>query len=205
MRNLPKGIKYVIGIDEAGRGPLAGPVSVGVVAVKASQFFGRQKTGLLSGIKDSKQLFEKEREEFFEIILSEAQEGNLFYAHSFSSNTIIDGKGIVPAVRSAIKRCLTKLDLDPKKSLVLLDGSLKAPEEFCFQETIIKGDGKEPIIGLASIVAKVTRDRHMKKLAKKYPSYDFHLHKGYGTRLHYEKLRQYGFSKIHRLSFLKKF
>ena len=115
----------------------------------------------------------------------------------------IDQKGITHAIRLSIKRCLKRCKVDPRVTRVLLDGSLKAPEEFMYQETIIKGDQKEKVISLASIMAKVTRDQWMKKEALKYPEYGFEIHKGYGTKKHRENIKKKGLSPIHRKSFLK--
>lgn len=191
--------KHVIGIDEAGRGPLAGPVSVGTVLL-----FSQSKLPL-SGLKDSKKLSEKQREECFARIRSWQKEGKLQYAVSLVSHSVIDAKGISFAIRSGIARNLKKLDADPKFAEVLLDGSLKAPQEYTCQKTIIKGDEKIPVISLASIVAKVTRDRAMKRLGKKYPQYGFEIHKGYGTLSHRKMIQKYGPCEIHRKTFLRNF
>ncbi len=193
--------KYLIGIDEAGRGPLAGPVSVGVVVLNARDLKERKKW--LSGIKDSKKLSEKMREEWFAKIKKSERDGWLQFAVTFGSARMIDKKGIVFAIKDCIKRALLQLGVNSKKTVVLLDGGLKAPLEYIYQKTIIKGDEKEPVIALASIVAKVSRDRLMKKISRKYPKYDFEKHKGYGTLGHYRKIKRYGPSLIHRKSFLK--
>ena len=209
-------IKYLIGIDEAGRGALAGPVSVGAVMWKVAdwpeikKFLKDYPVG-----KDSKKLTPKQRDFWFEKI----QELNVKHlvAHmvAFSSNKIIDKKGINFAVQFGINKCLEQLELATEDGplgavqgpssagLVLLDGGLRAPAEWLNQQTIIKGDEKELIISLASIVAKVSRDREMIKLSKKYPDHHFHLHKGYGTKLHYEKISKFGFLVIHRETYLK--
>jgi len=193
--------KYVIGIDEAGRGPLAGPVSVGAVLFEYDEYekFKKESKDTLAG-RDSKKLSEKKREEWFENI----QKLPLKSSVAFSSNKVIDTKGIVPAINIAIEKIFTGFKLKPQECLVLLDGNLKAPYEFENQETIIKGDEKEPVISLASIVAKVSRDRYIVKLAKKYPEYNFEKHKGYGTKVHYEMIKEHGLCNIHRRSFLKK-
>ena len=198
---------FLIGIDEAGRGPLAGPISVGVFSVNDKSLLKRFK-----GVKDSKQLSEKQREEWFKRIKEESrvcrQSGNksmIGYAVSFSSPKVIDERGLTYATKSALSRCLKKLEkggfanIDAK---VLLDGSLYAPKRYRYQETIIDGDAKEPIIALASICAKVLRDRKMKRLAKKFPGYGFEVHKGYGTKTHYRTIKRHGLSLIHRRSFL---
>ncbi len=192
--------KWLVGIDEAGRGPLAGPVSVGVV-VAPSAF----KTVFKKyAVKDSKKLSEKDREQWYKWLNKERREGKLNFATALVSNQIIDKQGIVPAVRLGIKRCLARLNLEPEECEVLLDGSLKAPLIFKSQKTIIKGDETEPIIALASIAAKVRRDRYMCRLAAEYPKYQFEIHKGYGTKAHYAALKKHGLSTIHRLSFLKR-
>ncbi len=194
---------YLIGIDEAGRGPIAGPVAVGVFCVRSPDILRK-----FAGVKDSKQLSEKQREEWFLKIQRAFKDGYIHYAVSFSDSTYVDTQGIVPAIRSAMQRALQKLEgfgIVPNKSRVLLDGALKAPEYYLNQQTIIDGDAKRRIIALASICAKVLRDRRMKSLAKKHPGYGFEIHKGYGTRGHYEAIRVKGFSGIHRRSFLSNF
>lgn len=190
-------MKWIVGVDEAGRGPLAGPVSVGVVSIPI-------KTKLLfEGLTDSKKLSEKRREEWFQKIQEWNREGKLQYAVSLVSSSIIDKKGIVFAINLGMSRCVRKLGINPKRTLVLLDGSLHAPKEFLHQRTIIKGDEKISVISLASIVAKVTRDRYMVKLAMKYPEYAFDVHKGYGTFIHRMAIKKSGISKIHRKTFLR--
>ena len=126
--------------------------------------------------------------------------GELDFRVSLVSEKIIDRHGISYALCLGIKRCLSGLKIE-KNSWIFLDGALKAPEEFSRQKTIIKGDEKIPVISLASIMAKVTRDRIMQKLHKKYPQYGFNAHKGYGTALHVEKIQSFGASKIHRKTF----
>lgn len=189
-------MRYVIGIDEAGRGPLAGPVAVGAVAV--SRNFSKN---FFKGIKDSKKLTPEERDLWFSLTLEAKKNGLLNYAVSLVSEKIIDSKGITYAIRLGIKRCLNKLNIE-KSSQIFLDGSLKAPKEFFHQLTVIRGDEKIPVVALASIVAKVTRDRKMVRLSKKFPEFDFHLHKGYGTRLHREAILKFGLTELHRKSFL---
>src|SRR3989338_638144 len=189
---------YVVGIDEAGRGPLAGPVSVGVVKIPPN--FNKN---FFRSIKDSKKLSSEDREVWFALAREAKKEKLLDFAVSLVSEKIIDRKGIVHAVKVGIKRCFKKLAIE-EDSQIFLDGSLKAPEEFRHQRTIIKGDEKVPIISLASIVAKVTRDRMMVKISKKFPAFNFHLHKGYGTLMHREALKKYGSTVIHRQSFLRR-
>ncbi len=187
----------LIGIDEAGRGPLAGPVAVGAVRIgtKFNQKF-------FKGIKDSKKLSKEERELWFELVKEAQKTRDLKVAVSLVSENIIDKHGIAYAIRLGIKRCLEKLNAETGDQ-IFLDGGIRAPEEFKRQKTIIKGDEKVPLIALASICAKVTRDRYMERLSKKYPKYGLHIHNGYGTLLHRTAIKKYGPSEIHRKSFLK--
>lgn len=201
--------RLLIGIDEAGRGPIAGPVAVGVFAVTR-----RSDLREFAGVRDSKKLSESQREAFFLQIREAQKAGHAHYAVSFSSAGVIDKRGIVPAIKAAMNRALKRLESGlrrvdlrtegrPTRCRVLLDGSLVAPKRFTDQKTIIGGDDIEPVISLASICAKVLRDRKMKRLAKKHPHYGFEIHKGYGTKAHYRAIRKHGLSKIHRRSFLK--
>lgn len=194
----------IFGIDEAGRGPIAGPVSVGVFRSDLSIVDLKKsikKTGLK--LRDSKKLTHKEREIWFLQIQKWKDEGKCDFNITLISAKIIDKKGIVFAINKSLHSSL--YNLKPKTShLILLDGGLKAPKEFKKQKTIIKGDEKEPVISLASICAKVTRDRYMDKISKKYPKYNFYIHKGYGTKSHYEAIYKYGVTDIHRKTFLKK-
>jgi len=191
-------MRYLIGIDEAGRGPLAGPVSVGAVMIRVDA-----DMSLLSSMRDSKQLNSQDREELFQELKNLKKEGKLDFAVSFSAASMIDGRGIMPSIRSALAKCLKKLEARPDECNILLDGSLYAPEEFLEQRTIIRGDASEPLISAASIAAKVMRDRHMERLAHLYPVYGFDVHKGYGTLRHREAIRAYGLSELHRASFCK--
>ena len=193
-------MSYVVGIDEAGRGPLAGPVAVGAVSVD-SERSRRMLKRFFKGIRDSKKLSSEDRELWFALALEAKKEKLLDFAVSLVSEKIIDRKGIVHAVKVGIKRCFKKLAIE-EDSQIFLDGSLQAPKQFRHQRTIIKGDEKVPIISLASIVAKVTRDHMMVKISKKFPQFSFHLHKGYGTLMHREALKKYGSTVIHRQSFL---
>ncbi|MDP6387809.1 MAG: ribonuclease HII [Candidatus Pacebacteria bacterium] len=193
---LENKINYTIGIDEAGRGPLAGPVAVGVVLIQTG--FNRR---FFSGIRDSKQLTEIQREKWFGKM---EENKNIRHAVCFTNAGQIDKFGIVKSVNKAMKRALERLNVSSKQCRVLLDGRLKAPSIYKLQKTIIKGDEKEPIISLASVVAKVKRDRKMIRLAKRYPKYCFEKHKGYGTRLHYKKIKKYGPCTLHRRSFIIK-
>lgn len=195
--------QYIIGIDEVGKGPLAGPVAVGACLISVSKIKSFQAMGYFKGIRDSKKLSEKKKEEWLEKIEESKRKGDLNYSVSFISNKIIDKKGISQCIKSAIENSLKKLKAEPSKTIVLLDGGLKAPQKFTNQKTIIKGDEKEPVISLASIVAKVTRDRKMVEYSKKFPQYGFEIHKGYGTALHRRKIRENGLSELHRKSFCK--
>lgn len=194
---------FLVGVDEAGRGPIAGPVAVAAfcVATKGKRqlldFFDNRR------VKDSKKLTAAARERIFKEIITQEKLGTVSYAVSFASARVIDRKGISFAIKRALAQSLRVLGAKPAECRILLDGGLKAPEFFCFQRTIIKGDEKESTIALASIVAKVSRDRLMRRLAKKYSLYGFDVHKGYGTKAHYRKLQQHGLSPVHRKSFLK--
>ncbi len=201
---------FVIGIDEAGRGPLAGPVAVGAVLVPRAFDWT-----LLEGVKDSKQLRPQVREEIFQKMTELERVGKLQYAVAFSSHSMIDRKGIVPAIRSALRTTLLHLARDfmdnskwnlrgqslEESAEVLLDGGLIAPISFPMQRTIIRGDQTERAISLASIAAKVLRDRRMEALAEQYPSYGFDEHKGYGTLDHRRAIAREGLCEIHRMTF----
>lgn len=206
MKKTRDKCEYVIGIDEAGRGPLAGPVAVGVCCVHIQKYKEVLKDTKKIKNKDSKKLSHKEREEWFEIITKWQKEKKIHFQVSLIDSKIIDTKGISFAIRSGIEKSLKKVtdnfkEINPEECMVLLDGSLHAPEYFNNQKTIIKGDEKEPIISLASICAKVMRDRYMQKMAKKYPEYKLEIHKGYGTVLHINLIKKHGISGMHRKSF----
>ena len=191
-------MKCVVGIDEVGRGPLAGPVSVAAVAIEKR--FYEEILGEFKDLKDSKKTSANLREKWLKKI--DKFPKSIFYSVSLVGNIAIDKKGIVRAIEISLSRSLGKLDLKPDKCEVLLDGSLRAPKKFKNQKTIIRGDEKEKIIAMASIVAKVYRDKHMKRQSKIFPLYGFEKHKGYGTKEHIKKIKKYGASDIHRLSFL---
>jgi ribonuclease HII len=193
-------ISYLVGIDEAGRGPLAGPVSVGAVLVPTHFDWSK-----VDGAKDSKQMTALAREEVYARMLQLKAEGEIRFVVALSSARTIDTKGIVPAIRLALEGAIEKLEVNPTHCRVLLDGGLKAPAQYVYQETIIKGDAKEKVIALASIAAKVLRDRHMVREALKYPQYDFEVHKGYGTKKHRDKMTLFGLCAIHRRSFCRAF
>jgi ribonuclease HII len=197
-----KGRKYIVGIDEAGRGPLAGPVSVAGVLFEKKSVRRLERLFLLIKGKDSKKLNEKQRDFWFEVIQKEERAGNIKIAHFLISETHIDTKGIVSAVFLGLEKSLKKLEVVAIETEVLLDGALRAPKEYIYQKTIIRGDETELSIRLASIVAKVTRDKKMVQLAKKYPEYGFEKHKGYGTKEHQKALGQFGLCEIHRKTFI---
>lgn len=188
--------RLLIGVDEAGRGPLAGPVSIGIVAVPVRFNLANH----FPGLKDSKQLSAKRREDLYKIIVQHAHAGNLDFCYRYTGPGVIDTIGINRAVRHAIYRGVRAVALEPRHVHVLLDGLLYAPKAYS-QETIIGGDESEPLIALASIVAKVRRDRLMRRLARQYPEYGFDEHKGYGTKSHYAAIQKYGLSDIHRRTY----
>jgi len=192
-----KPIKYIVGVDEVGRGPLAGPVAIGAVLFEAGKV---PKDFLLA--KDSKQLSEQNRELWFRKIMKAKRAGVLDFCTAFVGAEKVDTLGITNALSLAIQRALARLEINPANTLILLDGSLRAPDHFLFQQTIIGGDRKEPIISLASIGAKVLRDKKMCRLAKIYPQFGFEQHKGYGTSFHIETIKKIGLCDIHRRSFV---
>ncbi|MDQ5957720.1 MAG: ribonuclease [Patescibacteria group bacterium] len=194
--------KYIIGIDEAGRGPLAGPVTVGLLLVEAKKLNFLQKKFFATGVKDSKKLTAKKREAIWAALNILQKEGKLQYACAHIGPAIIDKKGISFAVKSGVAKVLADIAVQPTECKVYLDGLLSAPSIFTKQETIIRGDETEVVIALASVVAKVSRDYLMAKLALKYPNYGLEKHKGYGTKLHLEALKRHGLSIIHRRSYL---
>lgn len=191
-------ITHIIGIDEVGRGPLAGPVTLCACAVPVDFDFLQ-----FEGIRDSKKLSEKKRVEWHAKIREMKAKKMLDFAHASISAPEIDRRGIACAIEEAVRLCLVELSIAPESAEVRLDGALKAPKEYLNQKTIIKGDEKEPVISAASIVAKVVRDGHMTEVSATYPVYGFATHKGYGTATHIKAIKEHGASPIHRLSFLK--
>ncbi len=185
------GYKVVCGIDEAGRGPLAGPVYAAAVILPL---------GLeIEGLNDSKKLSEKKREQLFDIIKEKA----IDYSIGIATEQEIDEINILNATFLAMHRAVEGLKTKPDYALV--DGNQYPRIPSVTEETVVKGDAKSMSIAAASILAKVSRDRFMLEKAKEYPQYQFEKHKGYGTKLHYEMLNEYGASPIHRMTFLKNY
>ena len=183
------GISPICGVDEAGRGPLAGPVCAAAVILPR---------GLeIPGLNDSKQLSEKKRDALYDVITEKA----LAYGISFASVEEIEALNILNATYLAMNRAISMLKITP--ALALIDGNRNAGIEIN-SRCIVKGDSRCASIAAASILAKVTRDRYMHEMAEKYPQYGFDAHKGYGTKAHYAAIREFGPSEIHRMSFLKK-
>lgn len=189
--------QFIIGVDEVGRGPLAGPVAVGAFLATPAVLHPYR------GIRDSKQLSPSAREEWALRLRRAMQDdpASLRYAVSFVSAAMIDKVGIQRAIRRALSSALRQLRADPSLCKVLLDGGLHAPPEYEDQRTIIRGDETETAIALASIVAKVARDRRMVRLDKVHKGYGFATHKGYGTALHRAAIKRLGLSPIHRHTF----
>ena len=185
-----KGITAICGVDEAGRGPLAGPVCAAAVILPPHLE--------IPGLDDSKKLTDKRRRELMPIIKEQA----LAYGIAFATHEEIDEINILQATFLAMERAIAQLE--GKAEFALIDGNRQKDFGLPVQ-TIVKGDSLSANIAAASVLAKVTRDDYMDEMAKLYPQYGFEIHKGYGTKAHYEALRTYGHSAIHRLSFLKKF
>lgn len=185
---ISDGFNCICGVDEAGRGPLAGPVCAAAVILPVG--------AVIPGLDDSKKLTEKKREALYDVI----KETAVSYGIAFASEKEIDEMNILNATFLAMNRAVGKLGVKP--DLALIDGNQK-PHTGINEVTVIKGDGKSMSIAAASVLAKVMRDRYMLELDKKYPQYEFKKHKGYGTKLHYEKILEYGISDVHRKTFLK--
>lgn len=185
-----EGVNIICGVDEAGRGPLAGPVCAAAVILPPHL--------QIPGLTDSKKLTDKKRRELFPII----QEQAVAYGIGFASEKEIDEINILQATFLAMERALSGLSVKPE--LVLIDGNRE--KDFGLPvKTVVKGDSLSANIAAASILAKVSRDDVMLKMEEAYPGYGFAIHKGYGTKAHYEALREYGSCPIHRTTFLKKF
>lgn len=183
-----QGFKLICGVDEAGRGPLAGPVCAAAVILPE----GLED----AGINDSKKLSEKKRDALYDLITEKA----VAYSIATASEKEIDELNILNATFLAMRRAVEGLGIKP--DYVLIDGN-RLPKTGYPEEAIVKGDAKSVSIAAASILAKVTRDRLLTEMDKQYPEYCFAQHKGYPTKLHYEMIKQYGISPVHRLSFLK--
>ena len=186
---LSEGYNIVCGADEAGRGPLAGPVCAAAVILPDGVE--------IEGLNDSKKLSEKKREALYSVITEKA----LSYAVAYGTLEEIEEFNILNATYLAMNRAIEGLSV--KADFALIDGN-RVPKDIKIPcETVVKGDGKSASIAAASILAKVTRDRLLLEYDKKYPQYNFKKHKGYGTKEHYEAIEKYGVSEVHRLSFLK--
>lgn len=184
------GYHVVCGVDEAGRGPLAGPVCAAAVILPQ---------GLeIAGLNDSKKITDKKRRELYDVITN----GAIAYAVALIDEKEIDEINILQATYRAMSQAIR--DLSVKPDMVLIDGN-RAPELPVDCKTVVKGDSLSASIAAASILAKVTRDRLMEEMDEIYPQYGFAIHKGYGTKRHYEALREHGPCKLHRMTFLKKF
>ncbi len=191
------GFKIIAGADEAGRGSLAGPVAGAVVVARIEGSPQTLFRGLPStAIKDSKQLSANQREEIFERMI---QEPRIKWKVSFIWPSVIDRINILQATKLAWKRCLKKLDFQP--DFLFIDGNQGIEKLKIEQQIVIKGDQKIFLVSLASIIAKVSRDKLMERLSIKYPEYNFSQHKGYGTKLHLKNLKKFGPCAIHRKSF----
>ena len=186
-----KGINYIAGIDEAGRGPLAGPVVVACVIMK--------KDSMIEGINDSKKVTENRREKLYELITNEA----IAFSTSIINHDVIDEINILNATKLGVTKCIESISKKPE--LILIDALNNIDTKGIKFESIIKGDAKSYLIAAASIVAKVTRDRIMRQWDEIYPEYGFEKHKGYGTKAHIEGIKEFGLCSIHRRSFTKKF
>ena len=185
-----KGYKTVAGVDEAGRGPLAGPVCAAAVILP--------ENCEIEGLNDSKKLSEKKREALYDVIIEKA----ISYDIQLIDNNVIDEINILQATMLAMTNAVNGLKVKPQ--FAIIDGN-KVPEQLQIPaDCVVKGDAKSMSIAAASILAKVTRDRLMSELDKKYPEYEFARHKGYGTKLHQEKLLEYGPCEIHRKTFIGK-
>ncbi len=186
---LKNGYNLICGVDEAGRGPLAGPVCAAAVILP--------ENCVIDGLNDSKKISEKKREILFDIIKEKA----VAYCIAYGTLEEIEQYNILEATYIAMNRAINGLNIKP--DFALIDGN-RVPKGILIPcETVVKGDSKSYSIAAASILAKVTRDRLMLEYDQKYPQYLFASHKGYGTKAHYEAIKQHGVCEIHRLSFLK--
>lgn len=226
--------RFIVGIDEVGRGPVAGPVMVCAFIFLVPDFEKQIKEYSIENklpLRDSKKLTQKQKEKWVKYFKEERGKGNCDFAVSAISASDIDKIGIVPSIQKALNNSLNKITTQAIKSAsqdeqnlralpasglrrdsdfvhpatlhIYLDGGLKAPVEYVNQETIIKGDELHPVISCASIVAKVTRDALMDKYGLEYVNYGFENHAGYGTSAHYDAIKKYGLTPLHRKTFLK--
>lgn len=187
---MAQGVTTICGVDEAGRGPLAGPVCAAAVILPPELE--------IPGLNDSKKLTDKKRRALYDIIVSEA----VSYGIAMASEQEIDEINILQATFNAMERAIEQLHIPPQ--MALIDGNRARPFPVPVQ-TVIKGDSLSANIAAASILAKVTRDRYMEEMAERYPQYGFEIHKGYGTKAHYAALTEHGTCPIHRRTFLRKF
>ena len=187
---IARGIAPICGVDEAGRGPLAGPVCAAAVILPPELE--------IPGLNDSKKLTDKKRRALYDIIVAEA----VSYGIAMASEQEIDEINILQATFNAMERAMDQLTVRP--ALALIDGNRERPFPVAVQ-TVVHGDGLSANIAAASILAKVTRDRYMEEMAERYPQYGFEIHKGYGTKAHYAALTEHGPCPIHRRTFLRKF
>ena len=187
-------MRLIVGIDEVGRGPLAGPVSIGIVVCK--------KLLVMPELTDSKKMTEEARERVYALAREREREAEILFGVFSASATVIDEVGIEDALCRIIAQGLRELVPEADSAEVILDGRLHAPKEYR-QQCIIGGDILVPAISLAAVVAKVERDHHMVRMATKYPDYGFEEHKGYGTARHIRAIQEKGPSTIHRITFLK--
>lgn len=185
-----KGIKIICGVDEAGRGPLAGPVCAAAVILPPNAD--------IPGLNDSKKLSDKKRRELYPVIKEQA----IAYGIAFVDHKTIDEINILQATYLAMGQAIAQLSVKPE--LALIDGN-RAADFGVPTQTVVHGDSLSASIAAASVLAKVSRDDYMLQMADAYPQYDFEIHKGYGTKAHYAALTAHGPSPIHRMSFLKKF
>ena len=188
--HFDRGVKIICGVDEAGRGPLAGPVCAAAVILPPN--------AEIPGLNDSKKLSDKKRRELYPIIKEQA----IAYGIAFADHKEIDQINILQATYLAMERAINQLSVKP--DLALIDGN-RAKDFGVEVQTVVHGDSLSASIAAASVLAKVTRDDYMLQMAQEYPGYDFEIHKGYGTKAHYAALTQMGPSPIHRMTFLKKF
>lgn len=187
---LSEGYKLICGVDEAGRGPLAGPVYAAAVILPMH--------AQIDGLDDSKKLSDKKRRELFPVIKEQA----IAYGIAFADHSEIDEMNILQATYLAMERAVAQLNIKP--DILLIDGN-RAKDFGIPAQTVVHGDSLSASIAAASVLAKVTRDDYMLQMAEEYPGYGFEIHKGYGTKLHYVALHEQGHCPIHRMSFLKKF